>query len=293
MGDYFVRATTVEGWSRVLAAVTTELTREAARRHQTSATATAALGRAMTAAALMTGDLKADHRVTIRVDGDGPLGTLMADAGAKGGVRGYLQNPTVELPLTETGKLNVGAAVGANGLIYVTRDLGLREPYTGSAPLVSGEIAEDLTNYYWQSEQRRTVTALGVLVGADGNVLAAGGVIMEALPDATEKRLHTLEQNASEFAAISRRIHEGFTPERLVSEAMAGLKYKLLGEQELRFHCSCSLERARDLMAALNPTDLCEMIDEDGGAELTCHWCGEAYRFSNAELREILSEAES
>lgn len=287
--DEWVRAMAGDGNIRVLAVRSSRTVEEARRRHGTAPTATAALGRVLTATALLAATLKDGQRVTLRVVGDGPLGYLIADGGADGSVRGYVRHPEVHLPLRPDGKLDVGGAVGARGHLHVTRDLGLREPYTGSAPLVSGEIGEDLTHYFWRSEQIPSLVSLGVLVNRDGSVAAAGGLFVQLLPGADRSWVERLEANARELSGISRRIEAGMSPEQMVGVALQGFPYKVLERGEVRFACRCSRERAEDLLASLGRREIADMLAEDGRAELACHFCGERYLFSADDLRRLLS----
>lgn len=288
-GDLLVRATAAGGRIRALAARTTGLVEEARRRHGTTPTATAALGRVLTATALLAATLDEGQSVTVRVLGSGPLGAVVAVGDTAGNVRGYVQHPGVLLPLNPQGKLDVGRAVGLPGYLHVTRDLGLREPYTGSVPLVSGEIGEDLTSYFFHSEQIPSLVSLGVLVAPDGTVLAAGGFFVQLLPGAEEQWAERLTRNAAELTGISRRIEAGLGPEDIVATALAGFEPRIHARKEIRFRCRCSRERTRALLAALGPDELDLMLAEDGAAELRCHFCNESYRFDGEELRELIA----
>lgn len=291
MADYLVRAMGLGGNVRVLAATTTDLVEEARRRHDTWPVCTAALGRTLTAAALLGAGLKGRETVTLRVHGDGPAGHIIAEAGGDGSVRGYVQNPHVDLPLNAVGKLDVGAAVGRSGYLYVTRDLGLKEMYTGTAPLVSGEIGEDVTHYLWVSEQTPSAVGLGVLVGPDGAVRAAGGYMIQLLPATGDADRARLEENVRALGAVSRAVEAGVTPEGMVAQLLAGFDYSILGRQDLRFACRCSRQRASAILAGLGAEELRSMLAE-GRAELRCEFCGETYRFDAAELAALLAEAE-
>lgn len=276
---------------RALAAVTTGLAGEAARRHDTWPVATAALGRALTGAALLGAGLKGKESVTLRIDGGGPLGGLIADADGDGNVRGYVRNPHLDLPPNALGKLDVGAAVGRDGFLHVTRDMGLKDMYTGTSALVSGEIAEDITYYLWSSEQTPSAVALGVLVDPDGAVRAAGGYMVQLLPGTGEDERRRLEENLQALGSVSLAVERGMTPEELLAGALQGLDVKLLDRQELRFRCRCSRERAAGILLGLGPDELREMLERDGGAELRCEFCAEVYRFDAAELTELLGQA--
>lgn len=286
--DHWVRAMAGDGAIRVLAARTTGTVDSARQRHNTAPTATAALGRVLTATALLAILLKDDQKLTLRVLGDGPIGGLVGDGWADGTVRGYAHHPQVDLPLRADGKLDVGGAVGRQGLLHVTRDLGLREPYTGSAPLVSGEIGEDLTAYLWRSEQTPSLVSLGVLVNPDGSVRAAGGLLVQVLPGADPAWSRRLEDNARALAGISRRIEAGVSPAEMVETVLEGFPARMLGQGPVRFGCACSRERVEGLLAALGRQELTQMLEENEGAEMTCRFCGERYVFGADDLRRLL-----
>jgi molecular chaperone Hsp33 len=240
--DYLVKATAANNQIRACAATTKNIVEEARRRHDTLAVATAALGRTMTGALLMGTTLKGDDTLTIQIIGDGPLGTIMADSNGKGEVRGYIKEPHVEIPLKAPGKLDVGGAVG-KGYLYVIKDLGLKEPYTGSCELVSGEIAEDLNNYLVQSEQTPSVVALGVLVDTDLTVKSAGGFMVQLLPGAGDEIIEMLEENINNIEAVSTMLNKGMTPEEILNTILKGLEPKFLETKDLNYSCKCSKER--------------------------------------------------
>jgi len=274
----------------VLAVRTSRTVEEARLRHETTPVATAALGRALTAAALLGALLKGKETVTLRIIGDGPLGGVIADADAEGNVRGYVKNPRVDLPLKEASKLDVGAAIGRRGFLHVTRDLGLKEPYTGSCPLVSGEIAEDLARYFAHSEQIPSACALGVRVNREG-VVAAGGLLVQVLPgtEDLEDKARMLEENLKGLGAVSSLIEEGASPEDLVAMATRGVPTRILGAQEVRFRCRCSRERIEEVLVSLPPEQLAELLSTREGSsesliEACCHFCRERYRFRPEEL---------
>jgi molecular chaperone Hsp33 len=317
--DYAIIATTDDGRVRVLAARTTRLAEEARRRHQASPTAAAALGRALSGAALLGLTLKDRGTVTLRLIGDGPLGGIIAEADASGRVRGYAKHPEADLPPTPAGKLDVGGLVGQDGFCYVTRDMGLKAPYTGSSPLVSGEIGEDLTRYLYDSEQTPSAVALGVLVGPPGRVVAAGGLFVQIMPGSEEedtaKRAGSgsgepggdrprrdadqaavarrLEETIGGIKSVSRLIEKGLRPEDLVRRVLdgSGVPHTVHEARPLRFQCRCSRERAIRTLASLRREDLDEIIASGEGARLVCHFCGEAYRFTGEELKELPTDA--
>lgn len=288
MADYCLKATAEKGSIRAFVSTTSQLVDEARRRHGTSPTATAALGRLLTAAAMMGVTLKGEDTLTLRILGDGPLGALVATANAGGLVRGYVQEPRVHLPSKSPGKLDVGSAVGKNGFLHVTKDLGLKEPYTGSVPLVSGEIAEDLTYYFAVSEQTPTSVALGVLVEPDNSVRAAGGFIVQVMPGCQENLVDQLEKNIGVLPPVSQLILNGEQPEDILARLFQGFEFTIHERQPLKFFCNCSKERMERALISLGPKELQEMIEEQGEAELTCHFCANKYYFSKEELQDIL-----
>ena len=294
-----VRGLAADGRLRVLAAETTDVVEEARRRHGTSPTATAALGRALTGAALLAFLLSKSprERVTLIVDGDGPLGGLVAEAGVDGAVRGYVRNPAAEAELREDGKLNVGALVGA-GELRVVRVLAGGEQFDSSVPLVSGEIAEDLAHYLWQSEQIPSAVLLGVRVAPGGSVETAGGLVVQVLPDAEEEAVARLERNLAGVHGFTDLLAEhgleGAARRVLEGLGLEWTDLKALGFAEdsvpLEFRCRCSREKAAAALAYFGPEEREAMIREDGGAEVVCHWCGEVYRFTPEELRALNAE---
>lgn len=289
--DYLIRAAARDGSVRAFVATTTQLVNEAYRRHNTSATATAALGRTLTAAALFAANLKDGESVTVRIVGDGPLGGIIAEADYAGNVRGYVQVPHADLPSRPDGKLDVGGLVGRNGFIHVTRDLRMREPYTSSAPLVSGEIALDISNYFSISEQTPSAVALGVLVNTDLSVLAAGGFFLQAMPGAPEEIAQTLEGNLALIPSVSAAIERGATPEDILALAMTGIPYEILARQELAYRCRCDRERVERVLISMGARELKEMIAEHKPVELTCHFCGTRYEFQPREIEDLLKVA--
>lgn len=295
--DYYLRATDHGGRLRVLAGRSTGLVEEARRRQSTSPVATAALGRTLTATALMGTTLKDDQTVTVRIDGGGPTGGIICVSNSEGRVRGYIQNPNAEMELIGPGKLNVGMAVGRKGSIYVTKDLGLKEPYTGSAPLVSGEIAIDFASYFTRSEQTPSAVGLGVLVDTDETVRAAGGIIVQLLPEKEaddevylKERLAGLEKNLASISSISHSIDLGVTPEDLISIVLQGIEYEVLERGELAYYCPCSREKARALLAGVGRDEIEDILKEGKGTELVCRFCGERYNFEHDEVQVIHGE---
>lgn len=289
MSDKLVKAIT-KG-VRVYAAVTTDLVNEAIRRHDCYPVAAAALGRTMTGALLLAANLKNKEALTVNIRGDGPLKNITADAVPEGFVRGYVANPHVELPLNDRGKLDVGGGVG-QGLVTVTRFTGLREPMRGSSEIVTGEIAEDLTNYLYVSEQTPSSIGLGVLVDTDFSAKAAGGFIIQPMPDADEETISRLEENLQKFRPVTTMIDEGKDAREIILEIMNGFEMEFLTTTDLAFRCQCSKERLEDVLLNLNHDDM-ESLIADGQAEVCCHFCGEKYHFTREELQHLLKLADA
>lgn len=286
MADYMVRAIDVAGNIRVFVATTTDLVNEARRRHDTWPTVTAALGRALTGTALLSATLKdKGESITLRIAGNGPVGGITCDADEQGQVRGYVKEPHVDLD-PKNGKFDVAGVVG-EGYLHLTRQLALQGTYTGTAEIVSGEIGEDLAYYLTKSEQTPSAVSLGVRVAPDGSVTASGGILLQLLPSATEEEREQLEVNLQALGAVSSAVETGLTPEAILGQVMAGIPYKLLETRDVHFACRCSRERALSSLASLDAQDLEAMIEEDGGAELSCQFCAEKYQFSADELREL------
>ncbi|MGE5654075.1 MAG: Hsp33 family molecular chaperone HslO [Bacillota bacterium] len=286
MSDHVLIATAADGFVRALAAVTTDTVSEAQRRHDSWPTATAALGRTLTAGALMGAMLKDKQRVTLRVLGDGPIGAIVVDADHNGNVRGYVQEPHVHLAPNEAGKLDVAGAVG-QGYLHVIKDLGLREPYQGSIPLVSGELAEDFTHYFAVSEQTPSAVALGVLVGTDNQVQASGGFLIQLLPGASEQIASALERQLQGLPSVTEMISGHLDAEGILRRALSEMELRILETRPTRFSCSCNRKRLEGVLISLGSDELASMEEEQGGAELTCHFCRHVYQFSKEELQEL------
>jgi len=287
MKDEIVRGTAWDGGIRIFAARTTALVSELQRRQDTFPTATAALGRTATAAAIMGFMLKGQEKLTVQVKGDGPIGQIVVDANAEGQVRGYVDHPHVHLPSNSLGKLDVAGVVGRTGQLVVTKDLGLKEPYRGSVPILSGEIAEDFTLYFAESEQTPSAVGLGVLVETDNSVVHAGGFVVQVMPGLPEDRLAQLEQAVAAMPHVTALLDQGESPEGLI-RFLVGDDYAIHDSIEPYFHCFCSRERFERALLTLGRAELQAMIEEDGQAELHCHFCNEKYMFDAEELGTLV-----
>ena len=283
MSDHIVTA--IAPGVRLVAAITTELTEEARKRHLCSPLATAAIGRAMTAALLLSETLKGDECITVRLSGDGPLGDVVGDTPSRHCVRGYVHNPAVDLPAVN-GKLPVGEGIG-RGMLYVTRFNPQREVFTGTVELVSGEIAEDVTRYLLESEQIPSTVGLGVLVDPDGHVAGAAGFLVQAMPDATEDVLGAIEKNLILVSSPSQLACEGVTASGMIRLLLAGIADDTVYDPEpVSFSCTCSRQRVTAMINSLGEAELAAML-QDGQAEVRCNFCNEFYRFDAAELKQI------
>lgn len=283
MGKLF-RTITSDGLVMATAVDTTDIVARAEQIHCTSAVATAALGRLLTAAAMMGNMLKgADNTITLRISGDGPLGSLIAVSDSNGDVRGYVTNPTTELPLNSKGKLDVGGAVG-KGSLYVLKDLGMKEPYNGLVPLVSGEIAEDITSYYATSEQIPTVCALGVLVNPDLTVKSAGGFIIQLLPAAGDDTAELVEKGLENLQSVTTMLSSGKSPLDMIKLALKEFEVETLYEQDIYYKCNCSEERVKTALVSLGQKELDDMASEMSEIEVKCHFCEKTYKFSPEEI---------
>lgn len=286
-----IRCITSDGEIMATAVDTTDIVAAAEQIHTTSAVVTAALGRLLTAASMMGNMLKGkDDNITLRINGNGPTGSLIAVSDFNGDVRGYVQNPVVELPLNEKGKLDVGGAVGKDGLLYILKDLGLKEPFSGSIPLVSGEIAEDITSYYALSEQIPTVCALGVLVNPDLTVKTAGGYIIQLLPAAGEDTIEKLEENIKNIKPVTTMLNSGMTPEEILREALSNFEVEVLYEQEISYKCNCNKERVTKAIISLGREEISNMAKELPEINVDCHFCDKVYKFTNDELNSLLKK---
>ena len=270
----------------------TDIVRRAEQLHTTSATCSAALGRLLTGASLMGAMLKDDRdQITLRVSGGGPAGVVIACTDGTGNVKGCIDNPLVELPTKSNGHLDVGGAVGTDGVLTVIRDNKLqKEPTIGQVPLVSGEIAEDITSYYAVSEQVPTVCALGVLVDKDLTILCAGGYLLQLLPGATDEEITRLEQNIAAMPSVTEMLRAGKTPKDMMELAMAGFDPEVLDQRQVEYRCDCSTQRTREMLLSLGRKELEKMRDEDPHCEVVCHFCHTKYEF---DLNQLLAELDA
>lgn len=286
-----VRTISHEGGVICIALDSSDMVARLEQIHKTSAVVTAAEGRLLTAASMMGSQLKnRSDSVTLRLEGNGPAGHLIAVADGGANVKGYVQNPVVELPLNPKGKLDVSGAVGKEGFLYVIRDLGMKEPYVGQVPLVSGEVAEDITSYYAVSEQIPTVCGLGVLVNPDLSVRAAGGFLVQLLPGATDEEIDRLEQNINAMKPVSQLIEEGLSPKDIAFMALAGFEPEVLDEYEVGYVCDCSRQRVERALISIGPKELLQMAEEEEKIEVGCQFCDKIYTFSSEELRRLAQE---
>ncbi|MBX5437023.1 MAG: Hsp33 family molecular chaperone HslO [Alicyclobacillaceae bacterium] len=286
--DYAIRTMALDGRARAFACITTGLVSELQRRHGLWPVATAALGRTASIAAMMGMMLKEQERLTVRVRGDGPLGAITVDTDSNGHVRGYVENPHVHLPATPTGKLDVGRAVG-RGMLYVIRDMGLRDYYQGSCALQTGEIADDFTYYFAVSEQVPSAVGAGVLVDVDNKVLTAGGFLIQLLPGHVPEDADELERRLAKVGSVTKLLQEGVTPAGLLEQLVPGPT--VLETRRLSFRCTCSRERLSGILRQLGAAEIEAMLREQGGAEVVCHFCSTVYRFTAEELQELLNGA--
>lgn len=291
MNDYLVRAVAFDGKVRAFAVRTTDTVGEAQRRHNTWPVVSAALGRSMTAGVMMGAMLKGEEKLTVKIEGDGPIGPMVIDSNAKGEVRGFVTNPHVHFDLNEQGKLDVRAGVGTQGALTVVKDLGLRDMFSGQTEIVSGEIAEDFTYYFAMSEQVPSSVGLGVLVNPDNTILAAGGFIVQLMPGCDEEVIDAIEKQLSSIEPVSKMIEKGLTPEEILQAVLGENNVTILNKMPVTFTCQCSKERFGDAIAGLGKEEIQAMIDEDGGAEAQCHFCLETYDFTKEELEGLLHDA--
>jgi len=296
MADQLIRATAASGGIRAVGVITTRLTEEARGRHNLSYVATAALGRTMSAGLLLASNMKrSGSRINIRVKGNGLLGGILVDAGLDGTVRGYVDNPEVELPPSSKGKLDVGGAVGKEGYLYVVRDVGYGYPYASTVELVSGEIGEDVAHYLVTSEQTPSALVVGVFVGANG-VTASGGILIQVLPKAArdEALVEVLESRVASLSGFTPLLQAGLNLTEIFEQLLGDMELEILPETQLvRFNCGCSGDRVLGALKMLGEAELQDMIEKDRGAEATCHFCSQVYQASSDELAQLILDLQA
>lgn len=288
--DILVRGTAWNNKLRVFATRTTNITEEMRRRHDMFPTATAALGRTAAVGFMMGAMLKGDERLVIQVKGDGPIGQVVVNANAKGELRGYVDHPQAHHATNQFGKLDVAGAVGTSGFIHVTKDLGLKEPYRGSVPIISGELGEDFTYYFSVSEQTPSCVAVGVLVDSDNSVLHAGGLIIQVLPGLSDADITKLEQAIASMPSVTQMLSEGKTPEEMIAQ-LVGEDFVIHEQMPLSFKCNCSYERLSGTLISVGAHELQSMIDDNETIELVCHYCNEKYYFTPEQIKVLKEQA--
>ncbi|CAG9610091.1 Hsp33 family molecular chaperone HslO [Pseudoneobacillus rhizosphaerae] len=291
MEDYLIKALAFDGQVRAYAVKSTNTVGEAQRRHYTWPTASAALGRSMTAGVIMGAMLKGDEKLTIKINGGGPIGGIIVDSNAKGEVRGYVHHPQTHFDLNDKGKLDVRRAVGTDGMLMVVKDIGMRDYFTGQVPIVSGELGEDFSYYFASSEQVPSAVGVGVLVNPDNSILAAGGFIIQLMPGTDESTITKIEDSIQSIPPVSKLIEKGLSPEELLFEILGKENVKVLETMPISFQCTCSKERFGNAIISLGTEEIEQMIEEDGKAEAHCHFCNEKYLFTVEELEELKSQA--
>ncbi|MGP4042586.1 Hsp33 family molecular chaperone HslO [Gracilibacillus sp. D59] len=290
MGDYLLKATAYDGDVRAYAIRSTDTVEEARVRQDSWRTASAALGRTLSISTMLGAMLKGDDKLTVKVEGNGPMGAIIADANAKGEVRGYVGNPHVDFESNEQGKLDVRRAVGTEGTLSIVKDLGLKNHFTGQVPIVSGEISEDFTYYLANSEQVPSAVGAGVLVNPDQSILAAGGFIVQMMPGASEETIARIEENIANVPPISKLIQDGKQPEEILELLLGEDNVKIHERLPVQFVCPCSKERLEVAIQSLGNEEIDAMIREDHGATASCHFCNETYKFTIDELRALKTE---
>lgn len=292
MKSKILRGTALDGQIRIFIADTTSLVEKAKDIHQSSPVATAALGRVLTATSMLGVMLKGDrHKITTRIHGQGPIGTMIATSNASGNVKGYVTNPQVMVESSTPGKLNVGGAVGKSGEITVIKDLGLKNPYIGNYPLVSGEIGEDFAAYFMYSEQQPSAVGLGVTIDKDYTIKSAGGFIIQILPETDDNVAFILEERIKEAGSVSKLIENSKDGKEIMYQLLEGLNPKVLEEYEIDYICDCNRERFEKALISLGTQELRSLIEDDHGAELQCHFCNKKYQFSEENLEALIEEA--
>jgi len=286
--DYLIKALGYEGQVRAYAVRTTQTVGEAQRRHQTWPTASAALGRTMTAGLMLGATLKGEEKITIKIEGGGPIGAILVGVNSGGEVRGYVTNPQTHRDLTASGKLDVGGAVGTDGTIKIVKDIGMRESFTGQVPLVSGEIGDDFTAYLATSEQVPSSVGVGVLVNPDNSIAAAGGFMLQLLPGIAEEKITEIENRLQKLTPVSTMVEMGLIPEEILEQVLGKENVQILEKIKVCFKCRCSRERLENAILSLGKEQIADMLEKEGQAEAICHFCREKYVFSGEDLQKLL-----
>lgn len=290
MSDYLVKALAYKGFVRAYAVNATETIAEAQRRHDTWNTSSAALGRTMIGALMLGATLKGEDKMTVKIEGNGPAKAIIVDSNGKGEVKGYIKNPHISLPLNEVGKIDVRGAVGTEGMFTVIKDLGLKEPFSGQTPIVSGEIGEDFTYYLAVSEQIPSAVGVSVLVDTDDSIKTAGGFLIQIMPGASDEIIDQIEARLKETTRISTLLDEGQTPEEILQNLLATDDVMFLENMPVQFKCDCSKEKFASAIITLGAEQIQELIDQDHGAEAICAFCNNNYEYSEADLYELKQE---
>lgn len=291
MEDYLIKALAYNGYVRAYAVNATETVSEAQKRHDTWNTSSAALGRTLIGGLLLGSTVKGEDTITVRVQGDGPAGGIVVVSNGNGHIKGYIKNPHVSLPLNSQGKIDVRGAVGTQGIFSVTKDLGLKEPFSGQTPIVSGELGEDFTYYMAVSEQVPSSIGLSVLVDTDDSIKTAGGFMLQIMPGASDEIINKLEDRLKHMPKVSSMLDQGKTPEEILTFIFAGEKVNILEKMPVAFVCDCSKEKFAAGILSLGAVEIQQMIEEDHGAEAVCSFCGNKYHFNERELEELKEEA--
>ncbi|HYE84057.1 MAG TPA: Hsp33 family molecular chaperone HslO [Clostridia bacterium] len=292
MNDYIIRGTSTDESIRFFSCITTGMVEEARRIHNCSPVSIAALGRMLTAGSMMGIMLKSDKdTLTLQINGKGPAGNIVVVSDNTGNVRGYINNPNVELMHREDGKLDVGRAVGVDGVVTVIKDLGMKEPYMGQIPIISGEIGDDISSYFATSEQTPTAVGLGVLVEVDGHVAASGGFIIQLMPEANEAVIGKLEERLGKIRSVTEMISSGLDAEGMIRSILGDIEIRVYEEKQVGYRCNCSKERLERALISIGKKELNEIIEEQGNAELVCHFCNSKYHFDRDELSKLLEKA--
>lgn len=289
MKDYIVRAMSKDGYVKAMAITSTHMAERARKIHKTTPTATAALGRVLTVTSMMGNLQKVENgALTLQIKGGGPLGTLLATSDAIGNVRGYVQNPSISLLEKYAGKLDVGAAVGTDGMLTVIRDLQMKEPYIGSVALVSGEIADDITAYFAQSEQTPTACALGVLVDVDQSVKVAGGYLIQLLPGAPDDVIDKIEAGIQKAGAVTPMLSQGLSPQEILERVMEEFDMEFFEQTEVEYRCYCSRDKVTATLITIGKKDLREIVDEGKPITIECQFCDTVYEFTPEDVEALL-----